>query len=130
HPGSRPSMAAGGARHSALGLKEIMINMPWVASAWMRRASIACFVALVLTASSFAVSQIVGSSVLPKPPERLTLDQNNVDVTTGSVSLSSPQLSIGQKGQGLELVAYMNPTSGWRDSFSGALERTTFGEFN
>ena len=102
---------------TARGLREILAR---------RKRSVlsACFVAAAACASSLVVAQTVGTSVLPAPPDRVSLDENNVDVLTGAVSLSFPLLSIGSGGYGLDLVAYFNSQGAWRDSFSGALTVT------
>jgi hypothetical protein len=87
-----------------------------------------CFAATAACGSSLVVAQTVGTSVLAAPPERVSLDENNVDVLTGSVSLSFPLLSIGSGSYGLQLDAYFNSQGAWRDSFSGALTVTKVNE--
>jgi hypothetical protein len=104
--------------------KAVAMEMPGILARWKRLASAVCFGATTVVASSLAVSQMVGTSVLAAPPERVSLDDNNVDVLTGSVSLSFPLLSIGSGSYGLQLVGYYNSQGAWRDSFSGALTVT------
>jgi hypothetical protein len=67
---------------------------------------------------------MVGTSTLPPPRERVTLDQNHVDAMSGAVVLSFPLLSVGPDLYGLKLVAQYNSQGAWRDSFSGNLDLT------
>jgi YD repeat-containing protein len=72
-----------------------------------------------------AVSQMVGTSVLPQPPERVVLDQNHVDVTTGALSLTFPELSIGSDDVGMQLIDYLGVgDAAWRSNFTGVLTLT------
>jgi YD repeat-containing protein len=74
-----------------------------------------------------AVSQIISQSVLGPPPERITVDKNNVDVTSGSVVLSAPGLSIGSDSYGLTLTQFYSSAAGWHDSFTGVLNFQMWG---
>ena len=60
----------------------------------------------------------------PKPPERIVVDDNGVDITTGALSYSKVHLSIGSENYGLTLSGFYNSGSApsWRDSFTGVVD--------
>lgn len=89
-----------------------------------RSGAIAGLLAALFLASSPSVAQ----SLVP-PPERIVLDENSVDVTTGAFSLSTPDLSIGSGLYGLTLTRFRSPGSGG-DSFFGFLEVHMYGQWN
>jgi YD repeat-containing protein len=71
----------------------------------------------------------LSQSLIPQPPERVIVDENNVDVTSGDYSLTRQDLSIGSPEYGLTLASAWS-MSGGRDSLSGMLEVSTFGQWN
>src|SRR5689334_7956093 len=76
-----------------------------------------------------ALSQIVTDTLVPQAPQHITVDQNNVEVTSGAVSFSVPELSIGSEEYGLRLQRFFDSRTGWRDSFTGILEHHMWGEY-
>jgi hypothetical protein len=78
-----------------------------------------------MLSSTCALAQVVTSNILPPAPEHVTVDQNNVNVSTGGISLARTELSIGSNGYGLELARFYESNSGWRDSFNGLLHVIT-----
>lgn len=81
--------------------------------------TLALVVAFLLAAPLITSAQIVSQNVVAPPPEHTTVDQNHVDVTTGTISLSSNELSIGPEDHGLTLRRIYNTRSGWSDNFVG-----------
>ncbi|MFC4307532.1 hypothetical protein ACFPN2_00420 [Steroidobacter flavus] len=67
--------------------------------------------------------------MIPQPPERVVVDENNVDVSSGDYSLTRQDLSIGSAEYGLTLATSWSMT-GASDSFSGMLEVNTYGQWN
>jgi hypothetical protein len=87
-------------------------------------------VASALLHGSHAIAQIVSQSVIPAPPERTTLDKQNVNVTTGALAFSVTELSIGSEPYGLTLTRYLNLDRGWVDSFTGQLDVSISGQYH
>lgn len=87
----------------------------------MRRVAPAFLAIAALFGSSLTLAQIVSQPILTQPPANIVVDQNSVDVRTGTFSISKSHLSIGGGPYGLTLSQYATLGAGWRDSFSGML---------
>lgn len=65
---------------------------------------------------------VASAQMGPPPPERPVLDENNVGVTGGLYTLTSPELSIGEPGSGgLSFTRYNSLNGVWRHSYSSNL---------
>ena len=56
---------------------------------------------------------------LPAPPTRQAIDQNGVNLLTGSFSEPAPAISVGPAGGGLAYRRTMTDIGVWTDNFSG-----------
>jgi hypothetical protein len=79
-------------------------------------------------ASGVAQAQIVSQSVLGHPPERVTLDSNHVETTSGTIALPGIiELSLGAGLYGLTLSHAYSSVSGLNESLAGMMDVQTFG---
>lgn len=54
---------------------------------------------------------------LPAPPVRSSVDERGVNLATGKVQLTDPQISIGGDGNGLKLERYFIGSGRWRHNY-------------
>lgn len=83
----------------------------------------------VLLCALLPSAPALSQSVVPQPPERVVVDENSVDVTSGDYSLMRTDLSIGSTDYGLTLTKAWSMAGG-SDSLSGMLEVNTYGQWN
>src|SRR5687768_5961970 len=87
------------------------------------------FQSLVFGLGCFLSTSLLSQTVLPMPPERVQVDANGVDISSGDIVASNKHLSIGSDEYGLTLTSALS-AAGWSDSLSGILEVSLHGPNN
>jgi len=81
--------------------------------------------ALALALASPALAQ---TYELPVPPVRSNVDARSVDLSSGGVAISDPQLSIGTSENGLSFKRYWSGLTGWRHNYMVSAKVDTSGK--
>ena len=80
--------------------------------------------ALALVLASPALAQ---TYELPVPPVKSNVDARSVDLSSGGVAISDPQLSIGTSQNGLSFVRYWPGLDGWRHNYMVSAKVDAYG---